>query len=178
MAKTKPPPWERLSAEGDATYLAFRAYLEQDPPRSIKATAALLKRSPSTVYKHSRRYRWQARAEAWDRAQAEVEAEAILSERARTAKSRLRLLGTALELSELRLQEVLKAVQEGVGEDSAPDLKTVVYLMDRGLHYERLIMGEATERTETTSEVDYSELTEEELLLWKDLQAKLTRKGD
>ena len=179
MANDKPPPWERLPEEGDATFLAFRAYLEQEPPRSIKAVAALLKRSPSTVYKHSRRYRWQDRAEAWDRAQAEVEAEAILTERARVAKARLRMLGVGLELTELRLREVLQAVQEGVGEDAAPDLKTMVYLMDRCLHFERLISGEATERTETSRDLDLDALSEEELLELKRLQAKaLRREGD
>lgn len=178
MANRKPPPWERLSEESDATYLAFRAYLEQDPPRSIKHVAGLLNRSPSTIYKHSRRYRWQLRAEAWDRAQVEAEAEAVLSERARIARDRLRLLSKALELTELRVQEVLQAVQEGVGKDSAPDLKTVVYLMDRALHFERLILGEATERTEGTKDLDLDALTEEELLLLKQLQDKALRRPE
>lgn len=178
MAKSKPPPWERLPGETDATFLAFRAYLEQEPPRSIKATAKLVKRSPSTVYKHSRRYRWQERAEAWDEMQAQAEADAVLSERGRIAKARLRMLAKALELSELRLEEVLRQVQEGVGEDSAPELKDITKLMDRALHFERLIMGEATDRTEATSSVDLSELTEEELLAWKRLQAKVLKAED
>lgn len=172
MANSKPPPWERLSEEGDATFLAFRAYLEQEPPRSIKDTAALLKRSPSTVYKHSRRYRWKARAEAWDKAQAQAESEAILTERARVARARLRMLGVGLELTELRLKEILKEVQEGIGDDAKPDLKTLVYLMDRSLHFERLISGEATERTETRDELDLDRLTEEEILELRRLHRK------
>jgi hypothetical protein len=173
MAKPKkPPPWERLSEEGDATYLAFRCYLEQAPPRSIKAVAGLLQRSPSTIYKHSRRYRWQERAEAWDRAQAEVEAEAVLSEKARIVRDRLRLLSKALELGELRLDAVLEEVQTGVGEDARPDLKATTYLIDRALHYERLVLGEATERTETTSDFDVDKLEPEEILEWKRLQKK------
>jgi hypothetical protein len=177
MANPKqPPPWERLPEEGEAPFVAFRVYLEQPPPRSIKAVAALVNRSTSTVYKHSRRYFWQARAEAWDRKQSEVEDDAILTERARLAKKRMRQLGTCLELTDHRFAAILEQVETGVGDDAAPDIKAVTYLLDRALHWERTISGEATERRELMEELDLDALTEAELLELKRLQAKARKK--
>lgn len=172
----KPPPWERLPDEGEAPFVAFRVYLEQPPPRSIKAVAGLLNRSPSTIYKHSRRWTWQARAEAWDRRQAEVEADAILTEKARLAKTRMRQLATCLDLTDQRFVQILEEVHTGVGEDAKPDMKATTYLMDRALHWERTISGEATERRELMEELDLDALEEDELLELKRLQAKARKK--
>lgn len=74
-------PWERQHDESAPAYAAFEAYRDMQPTkRSYRAVAALLGKSPSLVARWSSGYKWQARAEMWDR-QRDAEALAEVRER-------------------------------------------------------------------------------------------------
>jgi hypothetical protein len=76
-----PEPWLRLAAKqgkGAATesakaYAAFHSYYTTSPNlRSLRQAGLLQKKSETLMERWSRRFFWVARAEAWDRHQAQI----------------------------------------------------------------------------------------------------------
>jgi hypothetical protein len=56
--------WERMAGEPSTAWVAFQAYRDQGPMRTIDAVAT--PRSPATVKAWSAAFRWRERAAAWD----------------------------------------------------------------------------------------------------------------
>jgi hypothetical protein len=159
-------PWERLDGEGEAPYRSFKAFLDQPPPRSLTRLEGHVSQSYSTLLRHSSRYDWRARAAAYDRFVARGEAEAVIAEAARIRLEQLRALADARELGSKRLAELM-------ADTGALSPRDALAMVIEAVKLERLVVGEATERVETTQDApDLSALSDEELLALQRLQQK------
>ena len=133
-------PWTRQPRETVAAFLAFAAYRDLGPGRSL---ARLVEVGESSVgvrqlEKYSSRHHWAQRSDAWD-----VEQERIRRERAGERQAKIDERITAIA------EHTLKAVEEraqlwaehGLGKTSPAE---VARLMETVVKLQRLVAGEAT----------------------------------
>uniref|UniRef100_A0A6M3J9P6 Terminase n=1 Tax=viral metagenome TaxID=1070528 RepID=A0A6M3J9P6_9ZZZZ len=156
-------PWDRLDEEGKTAYLAFREFLRR---RDTQIVADRIGRSVRTVRNYSAAHRWIERADAWDAEQYRAEDEAMLDERAQLAREHLRHWSA---LRKLAMSEAARLINEAKtrGPDGAPGVisdRVMVQIMDLATRNERLVIGEATDRTEVSEIIDTSRLTDEQLV--------------
>jgi hypothetical protein len=104
MPDLGPEPWMRLphgrgkdgKSEGPRAYAAFELYLHSAPAeRSLRDLAAKVRKHRTQIAVWSSRFFWVARAEAWDRRQSEI-----------AAQARERQIGEEGELWERRAKEL------------------------------------------------------------------------
>jgi len=160
-----------MEGEGDAPWSAFREFLTGGD-RDLQTLAERLGKSRGVLKNYSSKYTWAARAAAWDAAQVEAEDAAILDERGNLAREHLRAWKRVREIALKHLEKLVNKKGDADGEVKPGD---VAKLLDRATHYERLIMGEATERQEVRGDLDLAKLSLEDLRVLKDLTAKAAR---
>lgn len=137
-------PWERLPVESDLQYDRFRQYLRQLPERkgqskrSTTRLAVLLGLAHSTTAALADRYSWKLRADCWDRAIEQQEADAFIEEK-RIAVRRQARLG-------MRLQDLALIGAENMILTNGADLTPgdVGRLADVGVKIERLAHDKST----------------------------------
>lgn len=76
----KPMPWERQPKETRQAFEAFCVYRDMEPKRTLKLTAAFLKKSYSLMCKWSSHWGWQERVAEWYAEKDRVAREAQLDE--------------------------------------------------------------------------------------------------
>ena len=158
METTK--PWDRLPNEGDAPWAAFEHYRMSRPEdRTVAATAKALGRARRTHLNYCLKYKWRDRVKAWDKAQAAAYDEEILNiarVKAREQMSILDDLGTFVAAKARELVEGL-----GTDEERPAELREIMLLAEKVMIGQRLIVGEATDRSEVRNTTDVSKLTPE-----------------
>lgn len=120
-------PWERQPGEGSAAWAAFLVYRNAGPGRSLTKTCTALGRARNTIAEHSARWKWNARAIAFDQwmdreataAAVDVRREA----RARQARAALALQNVAMQRfiamdpETMSVAEAIRAFQIGAEEE-------------------------------------------------------------
>ena len=165
-------PWDRQPGEGLASWESFRIYLHLED-RDLQGVADKTGRVLGTVKNLSAKNNWAERAEAWDAHLAAAEDRTILATREQMAAEHLRQWGKVRKIAEAHLGLL---VDDGLAVGSMT-AQSALALLDRATHYERLILGEATERQEVRADLDLSRLSPEELLTLKALRRKASGSG-
>jgi hypothetical protein len=168
-------PWDRQEGEGPVPFSLFREYLMRGVPRPSLVTFAMQKKKSVSVMRHySSRFKWAERLLAWDERVVKLEQDVVLTEAQKMAKDQLSALRMARHLGTLTLKEfLLQAKNTG---SAGIDARTAMTLVKHATELERLIVGEATERIETSeTELDLSRLSGEEAEHLLVLLAKLER---
>ena len=160
-------PWLILPTEDESQWRAFQHYLTMEPPRSVRRTIdERSKSSRGTVYAWSTQHRWVERAKAYDAWMARQEMEAFSDERLRIRRDQLRLAERVRQLAERRMNELhrLETLTRVTPKDA-------LAMMQAAVQVERLLLGEATERTETAT-WDLSSLSKEQIDKLEDIYRK------
>jgi len=84
-------PWERQGAESEKRFAQFAAFRDQGAARTLAQTAKTLALAPSYVRNCAVHYRWQERADAWDREQARLFAARMAADRRTAARTHIAL---------------------------------------------------------------------------------------
>lgn len=140
-------PWERQPGESSVASVAFVAYRDAGPTRSLTQAARALDKNRTTLGEWSRQWRWVERTELWEREQDRVRREAQVDAVRRMAERH----------AEIALAMITKAILRLVGgvdprtgrEVEAIDPSTLtayeaIRLVDVGVRIERLARGEPT----------------------------------
>jgi hypothetical protein len=146
---TAPAPWDRLPGETVKAFIAFCAYRDLGPTRTIPKAIAVIygmplserpRRGKSARFElWSRRNSWVARAGAFDLAeqkQAEI----------RLAAARIDARTRRLAASRAMFGKAVKRLNKIDGERLS--VEGMLRLLESAMKNERLDLGEATERTE------------------------------
>ena len=164
-------PWEQQAGETDAPYSAFQVFLAQQPPRSLKATAAALSMSTSTLGKYSASFDWYARARAFDREVINAQAKKAVDKAARIREEHLAQLQSVRRIGFAR---VAKAGESDDDINEQLEVREASRLFLEAVKLERLTIGEATERVEQAQKWDLSKLSAEEIRTLRELKRKAT----
>lgn len=165
-----PQPWERQPTETDEQWLAFQAYRDSGPQRSIVRSAT---KATATISEWYRRFRWNERTLAYDRHLDTIvreERETLLAQQARDiAADHMALLADAKDF----VAREVKKYADMSKETDMPTLpvNAVAKLLEATVKLDRLIRGESTEKVEESS-IDLSKLSPEELEQLAALYAK------
>lgn len=163
-------PWDRMDEESPYDYASFRVFLDMQPSeRNLVKASEVLNQSYSAVTKKSMKYDWFRRAMEWDHRKQQVSDEVILSEVQKRTKEQLdtlkasRILGTLSITTHLDIEKQSKINKE----PSSISARDAMNLVKESVLLERLITGNATERTEhmhgeEKASIDLSRLTPEE----------------
>jgi len=157
-------PWDRADGETQTSFSRFRSYLSMAPPRSRAEAAELLGVKRRTVDTAMDRGRWVERAAAYDDAMAKAADRAAMS--------------TAEDMQRRHMEAVHAMLRRGVHAITEADLTEArdgVPMIDKAVRLERLLVGEATERTESRissldRDPDLSRLTDDERAEWLALE--------
>lgn len=168
-------PWAIQPEETETHYRYFMEYLRQDQPRSIKRLADGMDKASGTLHGYSQRFMWLPRARAYDAWEASKIMETSVEEKSRYRREHLRALELARLLAEIKLKQLHENPIELIDSMSARD---AIEFLTKAVQQERLIIGEATERSELNAKVDISKLTDEELEQYENLTAKCATDDD
>jgi len=158
-----PELWERQEGESAPAFQAFAAYRDMGAERSLAKVAQKLGKSKALMERWSRRWRWGARADAWDD---ETDRRTCRELQKGIAEMRRNHVGIAKAM----LVKALQALQKIPTDEISP--RDVSNMVDVAAKLERLSRGEATERTEgkqniagafSLSSLDLSKVSDEEL---------------
>jgi hypothetical protein len=159
--------WERRDTESDSQYAAFRLYLSFPPPRpSLPEVARRVGKSTITIRRYSADHKWAARTRDWDNRLANIHAgvaaEIAVEDADKITREHLAAIRTMRELGHLVLAQSLDIARKtGRAEDVPP--RVAGALIRDAVTLERLVLGDATERTETRAQdLDLTRLTGEE----------------
>lgn len=153
--------WDRRPAETDTQWSYFQAFRSMAPPRHLGVCAESLHRSYRTIEKYSTQHDWFARSNDWDEHLAHKADDAIVSEVEKMAREHLDAAKRARVLGTSALARYLKMISKS-DNDPVVSARDALALVEKGITLERLIIGEATDRTETrTVDVDLSRLNAE-----------------
>ena len=161
-------PWHRRDSESDKAWRAFLAYLHAEKPRVKKHIADALGASPKAVYFWSREYKWNDRILAYDQYMQSKEDDIIVQGREEMAREHLAMASKARTMVNRALEDHLAASEGLDHRDTLNYLKEIVRI-------ERLIIGEATERSESKEIHDLDKLSPEEALILAELMDKIAR---
>lgn len=128
--------WDRRPGETDLAYNRFRIYIQADRPRRRDVICEKLGVTAATLNACIARGDWVARAAAYDDAMADAADRAALSHAETMQAKHLGLLQAMLERG-------LELIKEGDG-----DARAGAKMVTEGVRLERLIVGDATDRTE------------------------------
>ena len=142
----------------------FRVYLSMEAPRSRTESAEELGLNYHTFNTMARKYKWLERARAYDDRMASRCAEAAMSAAEDMERRHLDAVRSMLSCGRSAIENALLV-----------DPRDGVPMIDKGVRLERLIVGQATERTEShMSEIDrppdLSKLTPEENAEYRELR--------
>jgi hypothetical protein len=165
--------WSRDEGEDEERFAAYRVYLMQDSPRSVAAAVEQTNHKRSKVYMWAKKHRWVERAARWDQAIAFAEGREVAAKRMEITNAHLRMFGKIRIIAEKNINRLLRECQTLDGEGGRIGIKALTALMDKVVHYERLIVGEVTARTESEEHIDVSRLTESDLVELKKLEEKI-----
>jgi hypothetical protein len=159
-------PWDQLPDEPDKTFGYFRHYMAMDRPRSLRVIGDLLGYSHITMRRHSCKWEWIRRAEAWDLKCDLADSKVTIEEVTRKRRKHL----SALDKVIARGTDKLDALEDHIDEMRPSDARAMVI---EGIKTQQLLLGEATERTEIVGEQwDLSVFTVDELKLLKSMRAR------
>lgn len=135
-------PWERQPGESEKAYQAFVAYREQEPPRRIADVSDTLHKSIALINRWSQKHLWLQRVSHFD----------VNRERSRAAETkeqRREMNERHAKLAKAMSGKVAQRIQALRPEELSPgELGRWMQVISM---VERLALGEATERTESTS---------------------------
>lgn len=166
--------WDRMKGahgrmEPPKAFAAFQTFVKLGAGRTVKETARQLgKRSTRRMYQWRTKWRWDARAEAWDRhLQSEYETHAVDQVKA-LKENHLDIVRGMAEIVDRETAAHIRRVRQADKNDpkrdtpllSASELKNMA---KNAIELGRLVMGETTEHTEVSDGPDYSKLSVEEL---------------
>ena len=149
--------WHKRDNESAVQFKAFEWYRTMGPERTIKGAAKLMGLGYDTCRKYSAAHDWQARAGAWDAHVSEHKDEAVLTTAAELATQHMRDLATERKLA-MRVLERSLAASEG-DDDALPSVQVAAGLLRDAVANERLVIGEATGRTDERKSIDVSKLS-------------------
>lgn len=168
--------WSHEPGETDEHFDAFRVYLKQEPPRKVAIVATQMQQKRGKIYLWSKKHRWIERAMRWDNAVAQMEGAELADQRLQLTLAHMRMLGKLRIVAEHNIDRLLMACTEDCDKDAKISTKTLIMLLEKIVHYERLIVGDVTDRTQTDAQIDVTRLTEDELLQIKAIEAKIAQK--
>lgn len=149
---TEKDPWEQLPDEGNAPYKAFQTFLEAGPGRTLMDTANAIGRHEGTLRRYSSKYKWMDRARAWDRRDKEaLIAKAPPANDEMYRDKQLEAWDLALELAVMTIRRTLAKYKDS--EDPPTNIKDALALLEKSTTFQRLIMGYATARDESSIDV-------------------------
>lgn len=179
--KTKPEPlhWERQDWDPPDAWLGFVLYRDLLFSRGLGgrttgAVASELGMPRSIIDRWAAQYHWDARAKAHDEWASHTMAEAAVAELTSQGKKHGRLLSQWAELASNEMRKLLEDSHSSPGKALEPQV--LLQVTKTFITLERLIAGEATERTETAPVEDLSKLTAEELEQYRLLAMKAARR--
>lgn len=157
------PSWQRLDNEGRTPHKYFKNYLRQDRPRNIRRLAEDVGICYDVMRHYSSKFNWAARAKAWDEDLDRAEADTIIEEASKMAKEHMKAMKAARALGTIAIARILQVAEDT--DDPPVTARDALALIREAVHLERLIIGEATERSESTvkKELDTSMLSGEEV---------------
>lgn len=164
-------PWARQPWDTDLGFALFQDYLAQAQPRTVKPAGGL---SWAQVEAMARDCYWWARAALWDDHLAEIREQTIERVTEQTAEEvarrQLALTRDLQELASLEIGALRKVAKTANGFPGAIQPRDAIRAALVGIRLERLIMGEATDRTEVGP--DLSNLDADDLRRLREIQAK------
>lgn len=176
------PGWEPAQGERSSSYRYFLQYRDMGESRSLAKLAGALGKSKQAMEQLSQRWRWQARLTAWDRDVAEREARALIEERVEAAKR---------HAQEGRLMQVKGVQRLNEMAHSSLTVEQATRMIDVGVSIERTAMdldrlrvelsgpgGGPIEMSEVADDLDYSQLSDEELADLERLLAKAAARSE
>lgn len=173
--ETKIRPYDKLDDEPDWAFAHFRNWLRIPPPRGLKKSCGTLGITPATIYVLSSTYKWRNRAAAFDIDFYQREIDAVMDEAEKRVRNQLNRWATVAELAEFGFDRMADAELDERGPEHLT-VRELLAMLDKATYYERLILGEATERSEVLSRWDLSKLSIEELETLQALEKKATEK--
>lgn len=174
MRKRNDKPWERGEGESEKAFEAFVIYRDLGQDRTISAVVKRLEKSRSLIDRWKDRYNWSERALLYDN---EIEKRAL----AKAVRERKSMSERHIKIAMQMQRKALEALQLLPVEDMSS--KDITNMMDIAAKLERLSRGEATEKTESVTEIagelkvnriDLSMLSDKELELLNELTDKVT----
>ena len=156
-------PWERQPKESDVAFEAFAVYRDMGAERSHAKVVQKVGKNKGLIARWSRVHGWVARIEAWTDEQDRLTREALTKGVTAMRKKHVDIANDMIAKAVSALQ-ILTAKQM--------TMRDITLAVDVAAKLERLSRGEATERTEGTTDHrgrvtvesnHYEELTTEEL---------------
>ena len=152
--------WGRREGETELAFSRFREYLTMETPRSRVVAAKDMGISIGALNRMALKHKWPQRAAAYDDAMAKAADRAAMS--------------TAEDMQRRHMEAVHAMLRRGVSAITEADLTEArdgVPMIDKAVRLERLLVGEATERTESRissldRDPDLSRLTDDERAEW------------
>lgn len=181
-ADTPSNPWDRQPGEGPQAFRAFAAYRDSGADgskRSLQKTAQSLTKSNGEPYSvgtlkdWSRKWRWQARVDAWDD-------ELDRLTRRELEKGITGMRKNHVSIAKAMLVKSLQALQKIPADEMTP--RDVAAMVDVAAKLERISRGEVTERTEgrqtitgevALQQINLSKVSDEELVLLDEITEKI-----
>jgi hypothetical protein len=160
---SRPPRiWERLQGEGEVPYELFQIYLRCKKPRTYDQVADQSGRAYQTIAGYGTKFEWIDRARAYDNAGVRAEDNAVLNARAKITKEELEAIRAMRILGTAEIKRRIKMFAGDPDGNHGVSARDAVALLKEAIVLERLILGEATERTEkTVKSLDLSKLDSE-----------------
>lgn len=172
-------PWTRQPCDTEGRWLAFQAFRDCPPPRSLGKAAKAVGKARHVLNRWSQDCAWMARVQAYDRMRdSVVQAEVMdmLGEDARERAHRhIEVLRDMQDAGALLVKAWLKKIKhdpEGFSKEWTP--QAVTNMIKESIKLERLIHGESTENIDARVAFDLSKLTIDEIKLLRSLEAKAT----
>lgn len=146
-------PWERQQGEREQWWNAFKIYLES---RNKAHTSRETGMTVSRIYQIAKEWDWPARCTAYDNWMQGAEDKVYYEGREQLAREHLEVIRKARHVADKAISTLLKALRN---EDAELAPKDALAYLEKAVTLERLVTGEATERTES---YDLSKLSGDE----------------
>lgn len=174
-------PWKRQPCDRGVRWQSFKAFRDQPPPRELEGVREALSakglKAPAmqTLYNWASQDVWMDRCWAFDMWLDEQDQRAMVRALDETAGERAeRHLGILRDAQTCAMSVVknwLARIRNGDPLEGWTPRDVARFIRDT-IQYERLILGEATERTETSHAFNIHKLTVEELEQLRALEVK------
>lgn len=136
-------PWEQQPGEGSKAFEVFAMFRDAGPRRSLVAIAKQLRRDKTVYWDWSKKHKWVARAEAWDRHLDDIARERLEEERRTMADRHARI--ASLMIARVAAQ-LMNMEDNDKTKPLTPAMIEKWFATAAGI--ERLSRGEATERVD------------------------------
>jgi mannose/fructose/N-acetylgalactosamine-specific phosphotransferase system component IIB len=166
--------YHRMKTDTDKSFEAFRIYRDMGTSRSLVQVAKQLGKSNTLLCRWSSKHNWIERVALWDGDVDRRMTRQELFDREAAAMRHMRISRRMQELADGQIKKHRQMAKEVTGYTIEAD--KAARIAKEAIQIERLVLGDPTERTETTQQLDWSKLSTEEILQFKALAKKL--KGD